>query len=184
MVKGKAGSIVILECLDDGVKSIPVMVLYKEVRVGEDWFWGPPGGSIDKGESEVECALRETEEEAYIKFERGELVEVGVCNGCYMWVVKIDNKDKRRKKMITSEWFKEKRFGKDSGKLKRVQKEMHDLTKVSMLEIRDALVRGERWVVDIYGKKIKLRKVFYNELRECDELMKVIEGCIRGCRDY
>ncbi len=168
----KNSSVIILECLSRNRCSIPVMVLYKEYRINEGWFWGPPGGKIDAGETPIECAIRETKEEAYLPIKEEEMKYIGNYRGCGLWVVKIW--DDLRKKMLDPGWFKEKRFG--TAGLSKYQKEMHDITKVSMLEIRDAIRDNRIWVTDLDGKKIKLRNVFFKELVNHAGLRDLIGG--------
>jgi len=149
--------------------SIPSIVLYEERRRGEGRIYTSPGGSIDKGETPIEAAIRETAEEAYLKFPV-EALNGGVKIGnCYFWVVFINKVDRQK--------FLDIRFGEI--KLKSVQKEMYDMTHVPLENLVDSVRAGSRWVVNITGKRIRLRKEFYDALRYENTLFGLIKNTIQ-----
>jgi len=62
--------------------------------------WGYFGGSVEKGETAIEAAIREIEEELGVKLEAGDLMEVGkfvarlengkeIVNFVYIWKIKL-----------------------------------------------------------------------------------------------
>jgi 8-oxo-dGTP pyrophosphatase MutT (NUDIX family) len=150
--------------------SIPSIVLYEERRRGEGRIYTSPGGGIDKGETPIEAAIRETTEEAYLKFPVESLnggVKIG---NCYFWSVFINKVDRQK--------FLNIRFG--PIKLKSVQKEMYDLTFVPLENLVDSIRSGSIWVVDVFGKRIKLRKDFYNALRFENTLFGLIKTTLQS----
>ena len=69
--------IMILTCIGQ----IPSIVLYEE-RGREGRVYTSPGGGIDKGETPIKTAIRETVEEAYLKFPTEALsggIKIGNC---------------------------------------------------------------------------------------------------------
>ena len=166
-----AAVIVILECVDYKKKSIPCVVLYEERRWGEGIVYSSPGGSIDKGETYKEAALRETEEEAFLVVPSGLLTEKNkvIIGKVHFWVVKLQN--------VSREDFIKARFCTPG--LKKYQKETHDLVKVPIAMFKRAVLNKDRYVTDLGGRKLKLRKAFYDCLISDLRLLEKIEDTFR-----
>jgi 8-oxo-dGTP pyrophosphatase MutT (NUDIX family) len=160
-----ASVIIILECVDFRKHSIPCLVLYEEHKWGEGKVYSSPGGSRDKGESFIDAAIRETKEETFLDVPR-RLLKTGeiVVGTTHFWVVKLE--DIKREEYIKA------RFCSDN--LKKYQKETHDLTKVPISILKRAIELKSRYVLDLGGRWVKLRRSFYNCLVNDSRLIKRI----------
>lgn len=161
--------IMILTCLG----KMPCIVLYEERRWGEGRIYTSPGGRIEKEETPIEGAIRETAEEAYITFPKeilGEGVKIG---DCYFWAVFVE------KEKVSRQRFLDIRFG--GTKLRPEQKEMYDLTWVPLKNLVKSVRDGSIYVVDITGRRIKLRKNFYDALRVANKLFGLIRLKLKEC---
>lgn len=166
-----ASVIIILECVSYKKTSIPCIVLYEERKWNEGTVYSSPGGSKDASETFLEAAIRETEEEAFLKVPEELLIQNGgreglVIGTTHFWVVKLPS--------VNRETYIRARFCNEN--LKKYQKETHDLTKVPILSFKKAVASKLRHVVDLGGRRIKLRSAFYKCLIADDnKLIKKID---------
>ena len=169
-----AAVIIILECVNYKKKSIPSIVLYEERKWGEGTVYNSPGGNIDKGETAKEAAIRETKEEAFIDIPSSMLTEKNkvIVGKVHFWVVKL-----RSTGLLSREEYIKARFCTPG--LKRYQKETHDITKVPITSFKRAILNKERYITDMGGRKLKLRKSFYDCLISDLRLVKKIEEVFR-----
>lgn len=142
--------------------SINCICVYKEYRRwAPNGFWSTPGGSIDAGESPLTAAIRETEEESYLKFTPEELSEPIAGKNCTYYVVYIDYVSKRD--------FLKKRY--ETPNLKPEQKEMWNMTFVPIKN----LYSETRFVEDVNGKVVGLRDILFADFQRFPEILKKIQ---------
>lgn len=161
--------VIIVECVSYRKTSIPCVVLYEEKRWHEGTIYSSPGGYKDKGETYLEAAIRETREEAFLEIPKekmGNPIKVGKV---YFWVVKLPR--------VSREEFIKARFCVEG--LKSSQKETYDLTKVPLMNLKKAIRERYRYVTDLGGRKLKLRKAFYDCLIADERIIKKIESVFK-----
>lgn len=166
-----ASVIVILECVDNKKKSTPCIVLYEEHKWNEGTVYNCPGGNVDKGETHKMAAMRETMEEAFLSVPENMLTNKNriIIDKVYFWVIKLNKIDR--------ESFIKARFCTPG--LKRYQKETHDLIKVPIMSLKKSCNMKDRYVTDLGGRKIKLRRSFYNCLTKDPRLLEKIEDVFK-----
>ena len=168
------GACVIITCLRvRNEQEIPCITLYKEYRKNEpDGFYSIPGGHLKKNEDPILGALRETEEESFLKFNKEELKGPIFVNNCYFYLVRFDK--------ISRKEFLRKRFD-DPKSLKWEQKETWDLRLVPIIELQNL---KSRFIKDIYGNEIKLRDILYDELKKEPKLLLMISEMFQKNINY
>lgn len=128
---------------------VPCIILYKEYNRGE-YVWSSGGGMKDnRDDNIIQTALRELEEETYIKLPDNllKLEDSFVYKKCRIWVVELS--DIKRSEFI--------RIRYETKGLKREQKEMQDLTKVPIANLLSSIDKGTRNTTDILGNNILMR---------------------------
>jgi 8-oxo-dGTP pyrophosphatase MutT (NUDIX family) len=140
----------------------PCIAVYKEYRRwAPTGFWSTPGGSIQKGESPINGAIRETEEETFIRFTPEQLSEPILGKNCTYFITYLKDIDKRH--------FLESRYQRSD--LRPEQKEMWAITFVPIENLK-----GESNIVkDINNKDINLRDIFFADLQRYPEILEKIK---------
>ena len=156
------GACILIVCERQG---IPCIVLYKEYRKwAPEGFYSVTGGSLKKGEDPILGAIRETEEESFLKFWKSDLKGHILVNNCYFWCVRFDK--------ISRKEFLRKRF--ECPKMLRwEQKETWDLKMIPISQFRN--IQSE-YVKDIYGNEVKLRSIFFEEIKSEPRLLQLMES--------
>jgi len=149
---------------------VPCIVLYKELNRGEI-VWSSGGGMRDaKDQDIIETALRELEEETYVKLPRSKLKldESNIYKKCRIWITELS--DIKRSEFI--------RIRYETSGLKREQKEMQDLTKVPLRNLISSIDNNTRTTTDILGNKILLRYSQFKCISENKNIYNIIKSYI------